>query len=766
MLLRRGFVAALIVSGAVSLAHAVQPAAHAVVRLSDVRPDPPGTVHHIEDDEPIPPRNRPLSAAQRASAINEVRHVVALQTVHPQSIPPSVTGSFAALGDDGTFIPPDTQGAVSPNQLFVALNSQVSVQDRSGNRLTIGSHNNFWRSVTGGKGAFDPRLIYDSLSNRWLLAAAANGSTANSAVLLAVSRTADAAGSWDLYKFDGDANHKNWFDQPEIGVTPTSVIITGNMYSNSTGDYVSGELFLFDKASLYAGNASRNWIFPAIVDGDSLAPVTSFDPAATTNYIVQSWNGNSSNRGWLRVYSVNSSGLQPINFVSGTDTWDYQATDDNFAPQLGSSMKIYACDDRIKNAVYRNGSIWLAHTVFRPSGQVSRTGVQWWQIAVSPLAVVQRGIIEDPTNATWYAFPTIAVNRNNDVVIGGSQFGAGISASAFVAFRASADAPNTLSYSAVSKAGEAPYYKIDGTGKDQRNRWGDYSASVVDPANDVDFWTIQEYAAAPSLGVDRWGTWWTHLSPLNVPANALQMLSGRYAVTLAARDWRTGKTANGVPSQETDVFGYFSLPDLTGNATNPEVFVKVIGPVNGVPWIFYAGLTDVEYTVTVADLQTGEQRRYSVSKPDPSAGAKAYGNFDVGGATSSHCDNVIVTTTFGARTTCSQDGATLCLLHNRFKLTLSGRDQRSGKTANAVARPKNDLFGFFSLPGLTGDPNNIEAFVKMLDASSINSGFWAFLGGLTDFEYTLRITDTATGKMNTYLKPADSTCGWNHVPAF
>ena len=70
------------------------------------------------------------------------------------------------------------------------------------------------------------------------------------------------------------------------------------------------------------------------------------------------------------------------------------------------------------------------------------------------------------------------------------------------------------------------------------------------------------------------------------------------------------------------------------------------------------------------------------------------------------------------------------------------------------------------MPGLTGDPSNIEAFVKMLDATAINNGFWAFLGGLTDFEYTLRITDTRTGRTNTYLKPASSTCGWNHVPAF
>ncbi|MBI3895260.1 MAG: hypothetical protein HY313_04960 [Acidobacteria bacterium] len=37
----------------------------------------------------------------------------------------------------------------------------------------------------------------------------------------------------------------------------------------------------------------------------------------------------------------------------------------------------------------------------------------------------------------------------------------------------------------------------------------------MDPANDLDFWTIQEYAASPKFanGDDRWGTWWGKIVP-------------------------------------------------------------------------------------------------------------------------------------------------------------------------------------------------------------------------------------------------------------
>ena len=99
--------------------------------------------------------------------------------------------------------------------------------------------------------------------------------------------------------------------------------------------------------------------------------------------------------------------------------------------------------------------------------------------------------MDDPTGAAFYAYPSIAVNRNGDVLVGYSRFSATQHASANFSFRAAADPPNTLQPDTVFKPGEAPYR----TGK-ASNRWGDYSATVVDPADDLSFWTIQEYAAA------------------------------------------------------------------------------------------------------------------------------------------------------------------------------------------------------------------------------------------------------------------------------
>src|SRR5262249_27328913 len=120
----------------------------------------------------------------------------------------------------------------------------------------------------------------------------------------------------------------------------------------------------------------------------------------------------------------------------------------------------------------------------------------------------------------FYAFPSIAVNRNEDALLGFSRFSPFQFASGNYAFRSCQDPPNTFRTDFVLKDGEAPYYKtVFGTNFiGFENRWGDFSATVVDPVNDFDVWTIQEYASTPDPllpFLDRWGTWWGRVSPVD-----------------------------------------------------------------------------------------------------------------------------------------------------------------------------------------------------------------------------------------------------------
>ena len=100
-----------------------------------------------------------------------------------------------------------------------------------------------------------------------------------------------------------------------------------------------------------------------------------------------------------------------------------------------------------------------------------------------------------------------------------------------------------------------------------------------------------------------------------------------FDVTLAALDQRTGRAGAGKAIPQNDLFGYFAIPALTSNPDNPEVFVKILDgtAVNGEFWVFYGGLTDLEYTLTVRENQTGRIKTFRKE------GGSATGGFDTSG---------------------------------------------------------------------------------------------------------------------------------------
>ncbi len=157
--------------------------------------------------------------------------------------------------------------------------------------------------------------------------------------------------------------------------------------------------------------------------------------------------------------------------------------------------------------------------------------------------MLQQGRLENPGGGVHFAYPSIAVNTNDDALVGYSRFSASQYPSANYAFRAGEDALSSLRDDTVLKAGEAPYYSLDPDR--QLNLWGDWSATVVDPANDSDLWTIQEYAALPAGTNSRWGTWWGRVAP---PANlALTMTDAPDPVGIGATLTYTLVVSNATP---------------------------------------------------------------------------------------------------------------------------------------------------------------------------------------------------------------------------
>ncbi|HYL04796.1 MAG TPA: hypothetical protein VE075_02085 [Thermoanaerobaculia bacterium] len=51
-------------------------------------------------------------------------------------------------------------------------------------------------------------------------------------------------------------------------------------------------------------------------------------------------------------------------------------------------------------------------------------------------------------------------------------------------------------------------------------------------------------------------------------------------------------------------------------------------------------------------------------------------------------------------------------------------------------------------------------------ARAVNGKFWVFFGALSDVEYTLTVTDTATGVVKTYHNPAGRLASVADTSAF
>ncbi|MFI5196146.1 MAG: T9SS type A sorting domain-containing protein [Chitinophagales bacterium] len=364
----------------------------------------------------------------------------------------------------------------------------------------------FWGGgLLAGGSPYDPRVEYDPYTRRWIIiSVSVNSSFQASRILVAVSQTGNPTGTWYKFSVVTDATNATWLDFPCLGFNKQWITVTGN-YFTTAGSSTNSVIYAFNKTLLLAGtSATATRIVPS---GFTVCPAVTYDSLVSSMFLVDAY---SSNKLRLRKLTGTASAAVlsgTLGYPTSATTWAYQGGGGaDFAPQLGSTHKLQTNDDRVNNVTFRNGKVWCAHNVFLPSSSPNRCSAMWWQIDTVAGAVNQNGLIDDPTAAIFYAFPTITANKNNDALIGFSYLSASVHPSCGYALHMSGDVASTMRPVYVYRHGLTAYYQIfSGT----QNRWGDYSGTCVDPRNDRDFWTIQE---TTNTSTNIWDTWWAFVT--------------------------------------------------------------------------------------------------------------------------------------------------------------------------------------------------------------------------------------------------------------
>ncbi|MCL5884134.1 MAG: fibronectin type III domain-containing protein [Deltaproteobacteria bacterium] len=493
--------------------------------IDEIRASAPFRERTIPGDRAIPFHRIPrrfATAGQGTLPPAEPALAAPFLASSPSPSAPVLDSSFAGLGNppatQGDVIPPDTMGAVGPNHIVSLLNSDFGVFDKTtGVVLQKISLQSFWASLGTAAGEpanfpFDTKVLYDTSSARFFAVTLGGTNAPNSWILAAVSASSDPTGPWNKWAIDADLDNNapqfnNWADFPGVGLDGNNLYVSANMFSNGN-TFQYGKIWVLPKPQLLSGSASLSWTEFRDPAGSSFSmqPAHTFGLAAAEYFIYE---GNS---GQLLLARIDNS--------AGTPTWHaptavavapyVSVSALPGAPQSGNDNTIDTSDTRLLNVVYRADSLWTVHTVQSPA--TVKTEVAWYQIDPGTATVLSQGRISDPTR--WYYYPSIGVNANGDVAVGMSGSSATEFVGGYYTARRFTDPGGTMQQVSLLKAGEQPYFKTLG-GAD--NRWGDYSATVVDPNGNLRFWTVQEYAATPS---NRWGTWWGSfiLPPLSTPS--------------------------------------------------------------------------------------------------------------------------------------------------------------------------------------------------------------------------------------------------------
>jgi hypothetical protein len=506
---------AFLLSPAALAASGLRPVAHGTakpVRSLPHVPFPAG-VRFYRPDEEID-RDEDEDAAKEHAVTRapvDVLHAASLATLAKRRTgvqEPALTG--LALGDGPRLAPPDVSIAAGAGFVVELVNITRRIWTASG--VVVDANSPLAAMFTTGSDQLsDPKIQFDASRGRWFASVL---DVSQGDIVAAASATSDPTGAWSRWILPGTG----CADQPRLGMSDTLIVIAANEVGTCErgfARYQGGVVFALNKEQMLAGGNLDWQQFAATPRFGSPTPAQGLSAGATAFMATDYGTA-------VRVWAL--SGAPPNNVqAQSTDLPARTFVAPPDSPQPGTDTLVATNDERLLDAFWEGGKLWLSSTeACAPSGVEIKACGRIMRIATAPFRVeLDSDFTQGDANVF---FPAIRPDARGNVVV----VYAAASPSLFPSLA-------TVTLLAGDRWTQ-PEYVVSGNGPEKSGRFGDYFGAARDPNDGARVFIGGEYGSASgwATAVGRVDTGPAQLPPTVAYDAASSGNVGSAAATLAA----------------------------------------------------------------------------------------------------------------------------------------------------------------------------------------------------------------------------------------
>lgn len=452
----------------------------------------------------------------------------ALQLFVPNAPMPTPLATWEGLGDtwsgySAQGAPPDPNGDVGLTQYVQAVNTDLVILDKKTGKVLGGpqAFNKVFQNSSIGNGFCagtnqgDPVVLYDEAADRWMLTQFAfqdTSCTNGCWQCVAVSKTGDATGAYNLYAFGpltvGSTSAFN--DYGKFGVWNNAYYGTYNMFAASgAGSFLGPKVCAMDRASMLAGGTATQQCFDLgasyfgvlAADIDGAAPPAGSDETVigfdnSTSPVVETWQAHVD---WSNTANTKISGPNNVTVSSFTTPCGSSGT---CIPESGGEQLDALAGATMFRAAYRNFGTYESLVGNFTVATSNASGVRWFELRNATgktLGGATPVLYQDgtwaPADGVWRWMGSIAQDASGNIAVGYSASSTSIVPELRWAGHLASDPKGVMGQT------EGTIAQSLSAQNGWSGRWGDYSDMTVDPSDGCTFYYTGEY-----YGSSAWAT--------------------------------------------------------------------------------------------------------------------------------------------------------------------------------------------------------------------------------------------------------------------